>query len=48
MNIFGTGGGVDVGVVASVDSFSIIPAPGAALLALIGLPIVGWVKRRNA
>lgn len=25
-----------------------IPVPGAALLALIGLPIVGWVKRRFA
>lgn len=26
----------------------IVPAPGAALLALIGMPIVGWVKRRMA
>lgn len=25
-----------------------IPAPGAALLALIGLPIIGWIKRRFA
>lgn len=25
-----------------------VPAPGAALLALIGMPIVGWVKRRFA
>lgn len=25
-----------------------VPAPGAAALALIGLPIVGWVKRRFA
>lgn len=27
---------------------AVVPAPGAALLALIGLPIVGWVKRRFA
>lgn len=27
---------------------TVIPAPGAALLALIGLPIIGWVKRRFA
>lgn len=25
-----------------------VPAPGAAVLALIGLPVVGWVKRRFA
>ena len=25
-----------------------IPAPGAALLAIIGLPLIGWVKRRFA
>ena len=25
-----------------------VPAPGAALLVLIGLPIIGWVKRRVA
>jgi hypothetical protein len=25
-----------------------VPAPGAALLALIGLPIIGWVKRKIA
>lgn len=25
-----------------------LPAPGAALLALLGLPMVGWVKRRFA
>lgn len=24
----------------------VVPAPGAALLALVGLPIVGWMKRR--
>lgn len=23
-----------------------VPAPGAALLAIVGLPIVGWIKRR--
>ena len=27
---------------------TVIPAPGAALLAMMGLPAVGWVKRRFA
>jgi hypothetical protein len=26
----------------------IIPAPGAVLLAMVGLPMVGWIKRRKA
>lgn len=25
---------------------AVVPAPGAALLVLIGMPIIGWVKRR--
>ena len=25
-----------------------IPAPGAALLALLGMPMIGWVRRKIA
>lgn len=32
--------------VVDVQSQLIVPVPGAALLALLGLPIVGWIKRR--
>lgn len=34
--------------VVTVRDLAVVPAPGAAFLALIGLPIVGWVKRRFA
>lgn len=30
------------------QAVAVVPAPGAAALALIGLPVVGWVKRRLA
>lgn len=32
----------------NVRLVAVVPAPGAALLAFIGLPIVAWVKRRLA
>lgn len=34
--------------IAKINLESAVPAPGAALLALIGLPVIGWVKRRFA
>lgn len=31
---------------SEVQAIIAVPAPGAALLALLGMPMVGWVKRR--
>ena len=37
------------GVLALGDDFiPVIPAPGAALLAMLGLPMVHWIKRRQS
>jgi len=35
-------------LVVMVESITAIPAPAAVLLGLLGLPMVGWVKRRLA
>ena len=35
-------------LVVMVESITAIPAPAAVLLGLLGLPMVGWVKRRFA
>ena len=31
---------------ASINNFSIVPVPGAVVLALIGLPMAAWLRRR--
>jgi hypothetical protein len=41
----GEGDKIDIGFGNTAPA---VPAPGAALLALIGMPIIGWVKRRFA
>lgn len=41
-------GGDNIGMLLDNVSLVAVPAPGAALLAMIGLPVVGWVKRRMA
>ena len=46
ISFVGRPGGEDFGM-DNVTAVT-IPAPGAALLAMIGLPVIGWVKRRNA
>lgn len=38
----------DSGTVLQQDMLYLVPAPGAAVLAFLGLGIVGWVKRRMA
>ena len=40
-------GAQDVGMVFSLTGHE-VPAPGAVVLAMLGLPAVGWVKRRFA
>jgi len=54
LSVFGSSGsGYWIGLTDREHIFSLtgtpgtpIPAPGAALLAMLGLPGVGWVKRR--
>ena len=41
-------GSDNVGLLLDNVSLVAIPAPGAALLAMLGLSIVGWIKRRLA
>ncbi|NOT01928.1 MAG: DUF4114 domain-containing protein [Phycisphaerales bacterium] len=35
-------------LVVLVESVTPVPVPGAALLAIVGLPVVGWARRRFA
>lgn len=40
--------GINAQSASSSVTVPVVPAPAAAVLALIGLPIIGWVKRRFA